>query len=431
MQIDNKNFNTLYISLGKIAVMLLSISYSWVSTAENSIPINSIPVNNLPTKNVTQGNHLNNEHYAINTTNQEARNTIFNSSMPREQQSIPKAYFSDKKKQSKNNPWYVGAGVGFSDASPKNLQNGWENDSTQNSDTAFQIFGGKNLSDRIFIEGSYTNLGLSNLNNIQPSVNREYPDAAVKLSTLAATAGIRLFEQNARFNISLRGTINRLTNNAVYENDTSNVNKAKSNAFGLGVSADLAITPKITSRISVDSIDNDAWYAMASLIHNFGSTNMHKSKYKESSLQALKETPTIDIIQPVTSPFQIDKNITSLPTKTHNKQETFGETIYFKQGISDLTPIQIAKIKHTLSYLNDVQIVNIQFGIDEHNKVVEKARITSISNALLETNDIQNISLLLKSNPISNLSYVENGKKEQTNIYNKPNTVRLFITVNM
>jgi hypothetical protein len=85
---------------------------------------------------------------------------------------------------------YIGVGLGASYVSPDGQSNGFREDDSK--DRAFQLTAGWQHSERWFSEIKLADLGEASLKNINPALERSYPDAAVAYKAYSLSLGMDL-----------------------------------------------------------------------------------------------------------------------------------------------------------------------------------------------------------------------------------------------
>jgi outer membrane protein OmpA-like peptidoglycan-associated protein len=172
--------------------------------------------------------------------------------------------------------WYVGLGLGYSYVSPDKEANNFFRDSSENHDSGYHLFIGKQFSPHWFAELKYADLGEAGITNRNPAIAAAFPRAAItyKVPSLMAGYQWRVDKNWKPFaKIGMSAISNDATGGPVsFEKQTS-----VQLAFGGGIKYDFGRNPWFL-RGDFDWYDRDAWYAGISLGLQFG----HRAEEREA-----------------------------------------------------------------------------------------------------------------------------------------------------
>ena len=164
--------------------------------------------------------------------------------------------------------WYGGLGLGYSYVSPDEEAQNFFHDTSENHDSGWHLFIGKQLTPHWFAELKYADLGEAGITNRNPAIVALYPNAAITYKVPSLMAGYQWrvdkdFKPFAKIGLSSIG--NSATGGPVpFEEQTS-----VQIAFGVGLRYDFGRSPWFL-RGDVDFYDRDAWYAGVSVGRFFG-----------------------------------------------------------------------------------------------------------------------------------------------------------------
>jgi len=168
--------------------------------------------------------------------------------------------------------WYAGLGYGYSFVEPENEAQNFLNDNDENHSNGFQVFLGKQFSERWFAELKYADLGEAGLFNRNPAIDAAFPDAAIEYKVPSLMAGYRWRRDHQLMpfaKLGLSAISNKATGGPVpFEKQTS-----VQLAFGLGADYKFGNSPWAV-RADLDLYDRDAWYFGLALGRAFGSKNV-------------------------------------------------------------------------------------------------------------------------------------------------------------
>jgi len=164
--------------------------------------------------------------------------------------------------------WYGAIGPGYSYVSPDEEAQNFFHDTSENHDSGFHLFVGRQLSAHWFAELKYADLGEAGITNRNPAIAAAFPDAAItyKVPSLMAGYQWRVSEKLRPFaKVGVSAISNSSKGGPIpFEEQT-----AVQLAFGLGLKYDFGKSPWFV-RGDVDWYDRDAWYAGVSAGLFFG-----------------------------------------------------------------------------------------------------------------------------------------------------------------
>ena len=166
-----------------------------------------------------------------------------------------------------NHSWYLGAGLGITELDPDTGATGYS--VSDERDTGFKLFGGYDFSERLTVEGFYTDLGSAQLSNPAPS----QPDGTIDYSTLGASVlwyFIRNGENKGRdlrkgLQVYAHGGLSFLSN-------SSSVAFSQDNSVQLqyGAGLEYGLNNGIALRAGIDLYDKDAGMVFVGVMKRFG-----------------------------------------------------------------------------------------------------------------------------------------------------------------
>lgn len=166
-----------------------------------------------------------------------------------------------------NHSWYLGAGLGITELDPDTGATGYS--VSDERDTGFKLFGGYDFSERLTVEGFYTDLGSAQLSSPAPS----QPDGTIDYSTLGASVlwyFIRNGENKGRdlrkgLQVYAHGGLSFLSN-------SSSVAFSQDNSVQLqyGAGLEYGLNNGIALRAGIDLYDKDAGMVFVGVMKRFG-----------------------------------------------------------------------------------------------------------------------------------------------------------------
>lgn len=194
--------------------------------------------------------------------------------------------------ETKQRTWYLGAGLGITELDPDTNNTGYS--VSDERDSGFKLFGGFDFSERLTVEGFYTDLGSAQITSPSPS----QPDGAIDYSTLGGSA-LWYFWRNAESKGStLRKGLQAYVHGGLsFINNSSSVNYTQNNGgqvqYGAGL--EYGLNNGIALRAGIDLYDKDAGMVFVGVLKRFGA----KSKRKI----IVEPEPVIEpVVEPVVEP---------------------------------------------------------------------------------------------------------------------------------
>ena len=164
--------------------------------------------------------------------------------------------------------WYGGLGLGYSYVAPEKEAQNFLLDKSEDQDSGYHLFVGRQFSPHWFGELKYADLGEAGITNRNPAIAAAFPNAAItyKVPSLMAGYQWRIDESLKPFaKIGLSAISNSAKGGPIpFEKQTST-----QIAFGAGLRYDFD-NDRWSLRGDVDWYDRDAWYAGLSVGLRFG-----------------------------------------------------------------------------------------------------------------------------------------------------------------
>ncbi|WP_045859381.1 invasin domain 3-containing protein [Teredinibacter purpureus] len=186
---------------------------------------------------------------------------------------------------------YMGAGLGVSHLEPNENNSGW--DITAKNDTAYALYIGYQVTDTLFTEFNYTDLGAAKTAPRNPSLGGEQ---SITYKTPSLSVGYYFRNANKRANFFIRGGLASLINDSTGETDIYNQNTSTQLMLGAGLEWNL--TSRMFIRAEATSFDVDAQTYLATVGFSFAKKNA-------------TQQPKIAIATPSSAPMP-----TTIPTST-------------------------------------------------------------------------------------------------------------------
>lgn len=185
--------------------------------------------------------------------------------------------------------WYVGIGYGFSYVAPEKEAQGFLLDKSEDNDSGFNLYLGRQFTPRWFGEIKYADLGEAGITNRNPAVAAAFPNAAITYRVPSAMAGY-LFRIEEDWKPFLKVGVSAISNDTKggpipFEKQTS-----AQLALGAGVRFDRPDRNWFV-RGDIDLYDRDAWYAAVSVGWLFGRDNDDRPATKPMPLKPVDELP--------------------------------------------------------------------------------------------------------------------------------------------
>ncbi len=175
--------------------------------------------------------------------------------------------------ETKQRTWYLGAGLGITELDPDTNNTGYS--VSDERDSGFKLFGGFDFSERLTVEGFYTDLGSAQISSPSPS----QPDGAIDYSTLGGSA-LWYFWRNAESKgSSLRKGLQAYAHGGLsFINNSSSVNYNKNNSFQIqyGAGLEYGLNDGIALRAGIDLYDKDAGMVFVGVLKRFGTKTKRK-----------------------------------------------------------------------------------------------------------------------------------------------------------
>ncbi|MEM7280787.1 MAG: FG-GAP-like repeat-containing protein [Pseudomonadota bacterium] len=164
--------------------------------------------------------------------------------------------------------WYGGIGYGYSYVSPDEEANNFFHDASENHDNGINLFIGRQLTPRIFVELKYADLGEAGITNANPAIRAAFPDAAITYEVPSLMAGYQ-WRPGENFRPFVKAGLSVISNDATGGPVPFDEQTAAQVAFGLGFDAELGGGAGFV-RGDADFYDRDAWYMGVSIGRRFG-----------------------------------------------------------------------------------------------------------------------------------------------------------------
>ena len=166
-----------------------------------------------------------------------------------------------------NHSWYLGAGLGITELDPDTGATGYS--VSDERDTGFKLFGGYDFSERLTVEGFYTDLGSAQLSNPAPS----QPDGTIDYSTLGASVLWYFIRNGENKGRDLRKGLQVYAHGGLsFLNNSSSVAFSQDNSVQLqyGAGLEYGLNNGIALRAGIDLYDKDAGMVFVGVMKRFG-----------------------------------------------------------------------------------------------------------------------------------------------------------------
>ena len=198
--------------------------------------------------------------------------------------------------EAKQRSWYLGAGLGVTELDPDTNNTGYN--VSDERDTGFKLFGGFDFSERLTVEGFYTDLGAAQISSPLPS----QPDGAIDYSTLGGSA-LWYFWRNAESKGSnLRKGLQAYAHGGLsFINNSSSVNYDKNNSFQIqyGAALEYGLNDGVALRAGIDLYDKDAGMVFVGVLKRFGTKSKRKVIAEPVPEPVIEVAPEPEVIVPV------------------------------------------------------------------------------------------------------------------------------------
>ncbi|MDH3621865.1 MAG: OmpA family protein, partial [Gammaproteobacteria bacterium] len=166
------------------------------------------------------------------------------------------------------NCWYGAIGPGYSYVSPDEDAQNFFHDTSENHDSGFHLFIGRQLSPHWFAELKYADLGEAGITNRNPAIAAAFPSAAITYNVPSLMVGYQ-WRVTEKWKPFAKAGISAISNSSKggpipFEEQTS-----MQLVFGMGLKYDFGKRPWFV-RGDIDWYDRDAWYAGVSAGLFFG-----------------------------------------------------------------------------------------------------------------------------------------------------------------
>ncbi|MBV1910470.1 MAG: tandem-95 repeat protein [Kangiellaceae bacterium] len=191
--------------------------------------------------------------------------------------------------------WYLGAGVGQSKLRPDPHSTSWR--ISDDKDTAFKIFTGFPLSEHLFVEATYEDMGAAEMYNLNPSIT-ENLDVGYK--ALGASLGYWLRDQKEEWNVYAKAGLSFMdTRQGQYVDQDYGTQLT----FGAGVQ--WRFTEDWFTRLDLTSYDKDARIIGLSIGKYFGGGSKREPQKVVAPVaipMIEKPEPKVEAVVPATNP---------------------------------------------------------------------------------------------------------------------------------
>ena len=189
-----------------------------------------------------------------------------------------------------NHSWYLGAGLGITELDPDTGATGYS--VSDERDTGFKLFGGYDFSERLTVEGFYTDLGSAQLSNPAPS----QPDGTIDYSTLGASVLWYFIRNGENKGRDLRKGLQVYAHGGLsFLNNSSSVAFSQDNSVQLqyGAGLEYGLNNGIALRAGIDLYDKDAGMVFVGVMKRFGVKQKSKKIIKPAPAPAPAPEPVV------------------------------------------------------------------------------------------------------------------------------------------
>ena len=174
---------------------------------------------------------------------------------------------ADEVAETNQRSWYLGVGLGATELDPDTNNTGYS--VTDERDTGFKLFGGYDFSERLTVEGFYTDLGSAKLSSPFPG----QPDGEIDYTTLGASALWYFWRNGENTGQNLRKGFQAYAHGGLsFINNDSSLNFDQDHSVQLqyGAGLEYGFNNGIALRAGIDLYDKDAGMAFLGVLKRFG-----------------------------------------------------------------------------------------------------------------------------------------------------------------
>lgn len=255
--------------------------------------------------------------------------------------------------------WFVGGGLGSSEASPEGSSGGFY--VKDDRDWGYKVFAGLRLLPHWSGEISYVNTGQAGLGNVNPSIEASFSDATIQYHIPTISGSYHVFGPQRDIDIFGRVGLSSIINTV--SDDRIPYEKQTPLQLNLGVGLQWRFDPKWFARLEYDSFDNDASMISVSIGRYFASHDEHR------------EIPQLPIVS----------------EKTCRQFNSVLDYIAFEIDSAQLTDSSIEPLTVLAKSLIDNPVIQIEIlahtdssGTEEYNNELSNRRADSIKSFLEE-----------------------------------------------
>ncbi|WOH37806.1 putative Ig domain-containing protein [Thalassotalea fonticola] len=294
------------------------------------------------------------------------------------------------------NCWYAGAGLGYSTLDPKHKNTSWR--VSDDNDTSFKLLAGLALSDHLFTEISYEDMGAAELYNLNPSIT---DTLNIDYSAFGANVGFWLNERKSTWNVYAKAGVSFL------DTDTGeNVEQDHGTQLTFGAGAQWHFNEKWFARLELTAYDEDAQVIGLSISRYFGSTTKAMPKKKTVKKAPIhKPTPVAVVEEVVTVNPDLDNDgvinesdkcpETIANTKVNAKgcalMATITLKIQFDSWKSNVKEQYLAEIDRVAKFIDQHDEIDVVVeghtdweGKEDKNQILSEARAKAVATLLEE-----------------------------------------------
>lgn len=194
--------------------------------------------------------------------------------------------------------WYLGGGLGITELDPDTNNTGYS--VADERDQGFKLFAGYDFSERLTVEGFYTDLGSAKISSSFPS----QPGGEIDYATLGASA-LWYFWRNAEakgenlrkgLQAYAHGGLSFLSNSATVEYTQDNSFQVQ---YGAGL--EYGLNNGVALRAGIDLYDKDAGMVFVGILKRFGTKSQRKI-ISEPVPEPMPEQVVEPVVEPVPQP---------------------------------------------------------------------------------------------------------------------------------
>ena len=195
--------------------------------------------------------------------------------------------------------WYLGAGLGLSHVDPEGQVNGWSTDDDRSHGFGLHI--GQHFSPHWYWELSYIDAGEAELNNVNPALNNQIPDAAIDYKIPSLMAGYYLWEKDHGWNLYAKAGLSFISTDATDARIGEEKQSTAQVAFGFGTQYRFENSAWF-AQLQFDTFDRDARFLSLRISRYLGSSRKPQ-RVEPTPLPSPTPTPT-----PTPKPLILDVN---------------------------------------------------------------------------------------------------------------------------